>query len=194
MRLLLAALRPALLALIAVLAIGPATALRAAQPALEPYLGTFVGTAVVANLGDEQRQERDVEVVMEPYKRDGFRIRWTNVTRVDGRRDVRGVERHVGELIFRSSDNGRFFVEAEEYNPFREREETAPMSGDPVRWALLDAKGLHIYSFVVLEDGRYELQISTREPMPDGQLLHFHRVLDGQVVRRIEGRMVRVGE
>jgi hypothetical protein len=55
------------------------------------------------------------------------------------------------------------FVEVRVTSPFlSQREEIAPMAGDPVRWAKLDEEGLHVFSFVVLPNGRYELQVYTR--------------------------------
>ena len=105
-----------------------------------------------------------MDIVIEPYKQGGFRIQWVNVSLVDGKRAVPGVERRVQTVLFEPAQDRGFFMEAAESNPFREREETRPMRGDPVRWASLDDQGLHVYSFVVLEDGRYELQVYDRTP------------------------------
>ena len=67
------------------------------------------------------------------------------------------------------------------------------MRGDPVRWAAIGGNSLYVYSFVVLEDGRYELQIYERERTAKGLDLEFQRIVDGEVVRRITGRTVAVG-
>jgi hypothetical protein len=177
------------LLLVLVLDIGDARALT-----LEEIFGTYVGRAVVETLPSGERETRDIDITVAPHGRGGFQISWINVTLVDGRRDVPGVKRHRGEVMFQKAPNGSFFVEVTGYNPFREREEIAPMSGDPVRWAVLDEGGLHVYSFVVLEDGRYELQRTTRAPVPGGLALTFERVDDDTLVRAGEGRAVRVEE
>jgi hypothetical protein len=101
------------------------------------------------------------------------------------------VERRVQTVLFEPAEDRAFFVEVQEGNPFREREETRPMRGDPVRWASLDDQGLHVYSFVVLEDGSYELQIYDRTLTDIGIDISFRRILDGRTVRQISGTTAR---
>ncbi|GBD42611.1 hypothetical protein HRbin40_00065 [bacterium HR40] len=130
-----------------------------------------------------------MDVVIRPFRHSGFAIEWVNVTLVDGRRDVPGGRRRALALAF--VPMGEHFVEAPAYDPFREREEVPVTQGQPLRWALLDEKGLWVHSFVVLDDGRFELQSYLRAPDGDGLRLVFERIEDGTVVRRIEGRAVR---
>jgi len=158
---------------------------------LEPFFGSYVGVAEVDNLDGAEVRQRDMDIVIEPYKEGGFRIHWINVTLVDGQRAVPGVERRVQTVLFEPAEDRGFFVEVQADNPFRERGETRPMRGDPVRWASLDEEGLHVYSFVVLEDGRYELQIYDRALTDIGVDIRFQRIVDGEVVRRITGTTAR---
>jgi hypothetical protein len=164
----------------------------AGAASLEPFFGTYVGVAEVKDFrdGGEVRQ-RDMDIVIQPYKRGGFTIHWINVTLVDGQRAVPGVERRVQTVLFEPAEDRDFFVEVEEANPFRERGETRPMRGDPVRWASLDDEGLHVYSFIVLEDGRYELQVYDRALTDIGLDIRFQRIVDGELVREITGTTVR---
>src|SRR5262249_22170185 len=118
-------------------------------------------------------------------------IQWTNVTLVDGRRDVPGVRRRPAASIFVPAKDRGFFVESSGFNPFQLRDEVAPLKGDAIRWAALDREGLHVYVFVVLEDGRYEMQTYTRRLTDTGLELSFERVVDGKVERRMSGRAVR---
>jgi hypothetical protein len=60
-----------------------------------------------------------------------------------------------------------------------------------VRWASLDEKALHVYSFVVLEDGRYELQVYDRRLTDIGLDIRFQRIVDDEVVREIRGTTAR---
>ncbi len=163
----------------------------AAGVTLESLFGSYTGYATVVNLVTGAREEREMDVVLEPYKRRGFRVRWTNVTLVEGRRDRPGVKRRELAVAFRPAPDGSYFVEAPEYNPFRRKEEVRPLAGDPIRWAVLDDSGLYVYSFLVLEDGRYELQIYRRFPEREGIGLFYERILDGTVVKRITGYAVR---
>jgi hypothetical protein len=158
---------------------------------LEPFFGTYVGVAEVADLKAGDVRQRDMDIVIEPYKQGGFRIHWVNVTLVDGQRAAPGVERRVQTVLFEPAEDRAFFVEVAEANPFRERGETRPMRGDPVRWASLDDQGLHLYAFVVLEDGSYELQIYDRWLTDIGLDINFRRVVDGKVVREITGTTAR---
>jgi len=163
-----------------------------AVPPLKEMMGVYLGRANAKEHDTGATEERDIDVEVTPFERNGFRIRWVNVTLVDGKRNVPGVKRRVSELAFRPAKGGRHFVEAPAVNLFAEREEAAPMGGDPVRWAVHDAAGLHVYSFVILDDGRYELQTYTRRRAGTGLELRYERVVDGKLLRTIDGRAVRV--
>jgi hypothetical protein len=163
----------------------------AGEAALKDLMGTYVGRAKMLDLPGGKTEERDIDVEVTPFKGDGFRIRWVNVTLVDGQRDRKGVKRRVSEVTFTPGKTKGFFVEAPEGSVFSEREEVTPMGGDPVRWAVLDAAGLHLYAFILLRDGRYELQTYTRRRTAEGIDLHYERVVDGERVRTIDGRAVK---
>lgn len=159
----------------------------------ERLFGAYVGTASVLDEAGRVVEERDLDLVIEPFRRTGLRLRAVSVSLVDGRRDRPGVVRRESETRFLPASGRPYLVEDREPGPFRQREELQAMAGDPVRWAVVDAGGLHVYAFVLLEDGRYELQVAHRRPTPDGLELDFLRILDGRVVRRAIGRMVRAG-
>jgi hypothetical protein len=184
----------ALATLLATIALAMPVHTFAADPAptLKPMLGVYLGRATVKDLDTRATEERDIDVEVTPFDRDGFRIRWVNVTLVDGRRNLPGVKRRVSELTFKPAKGRNFFVEVPQASVFAEREEVQPMGGDPVRWAVQDAAGLHIHSFVILRDGRYELQTYSRKRTDTGIVLHYERVVDGRLVRTIDGQAVRV--
>lgn len=158
---------------------------------LEEYFGAYVGVATVEGNETRKPEQRDIDIVILPYKKKGFQIQWTTVSRVDGRRDVPGVKRRVNKVLFIPGKRKCCYVQVGEYDPFREREALRPMLGEPVRWALLDQNGLQIYSFAVLEDGRYELQAYNRRLTGEGIDLLYERIEDGVVKRRITGHTVR---
>lgn len=159
---------------------------------MKSLMGTYLGRATVKDLETNQTEEREIDVEISPFKGNGFRIRWINVTLVDGRRDVAGVKRRVNESAFVPAKGKNFFVEVPENSVFGEREEVTPMGGDTVRWAVLDAAGLHLYALVVLEDGRYELQTYSRRRTTTGIDLFYDRVVDGKRLRSIEGKAIKV--
>jgi hypothetical protein len=163
-----------------------------AATSLEPFFGSYVGIAEVKDVrADGAVRQRDMDIVIEPYKEGGFRIHWVNVSLVDGKRAVPGVERRVQTVLFEPAEDRGFFVEVAESSPFRERGEMLPMRGDPVRWASLDDQGLHVYSFMVLEDGRYELQVYDRTLTDIGLDIRFQRIVDGELMREITGTSAR---
>lgn len=180
--------RGLLLATSALLLVRPA----AAQGGLERLFGIYVGTARVEDGEGRPVEQRDLDLSIEPFRRTGFRLRSITVSLVDGRRDVPGVVRREGESLFVPAPRRPYFVEFRDPNLFRPREEFQPMAGDPVRWAVVDGEGLHTYGFVLLEDGRFELQETRRMPTADGLELRFLRNVDGEIVRRVIGRAVRV--
>ena len=52
-------------------------------------------------------------------------------------------------------------------------------------------RALHVYSFVVLEDGSYELQVYDRALTDIGLDIRFQRIVDGQLMREITGTTAR---
>jgi hypothetical protein len=185
-----APVRPAAAALaLALLAAAPA----AAQTALDRLPGTYVGVGTIADPDGRIVERRDMDVIITRPRRDALFIDTISVTLVDGRRDLAGVIRRAGQTRLQEQRAG-FWVEQATGGPFRTRDEITPMAGDPIRWALVDAQGLSVYSFVVLEDGRFELQRIDRRPDELGMTLEFMRIVDGQVVRTGDGRLVRVDQ
>lgn len=154
---------------------------------LDKFVGVFLGYAEVQDPGSAEIMERETTIMIEPYKRDGLHIRWNNVDLVDGRRDVAGVAYREDELLLEPSPNGQYLIASHPHSPFRRARPESAILGDTVRWGLLDDEGLKVFSFVLLEDGRYELQRYLRADGEDGIRLEYERIVDDDVTRRIEG-------
>jgi hypothetical protein len=162
---------------------------RAEPPA--SLTGAFVGRAEQVDLPDGGREQRDIDIVIAPYEGEGLRISWTNVTLVNGRRDVPGVKRRSDEILLVPAPDRDFYLAGVGYDPFRGRSEPDPMRGDPLRWGTIEGGSIDVHSLVILDDGRYELQTFQRRPTPEGMTLEFARIVDGQLVRRMAGHAVR---
>jgi hypothetical protein len=160
---------------------------------LASFIGSYVGRATVEDVASGQEQLRDLDIVVVPHGANGLQIDWVTVGLVEGRRDVPGVKRWAQRALFEPSDDGGFMIEVGDADLFREREATVPIKGDPVRWTRLDGDTLHTYSFVVLEDGRYEMQHYQRILTDIGMDIRFERVVDGQTIRRVSGTTARAG-
>ncbi len=158
---------------------------------LSPFLGSYVGRAMVEDLITGETLQRDLDITVVPHGQQGLRIDWITVGLVDGRRDVPGVKRWSQTALFESEDGEHFMVEVDASDVFRERQATVPMEGDPVRWSRVDGNTLHTFSFMVLEDGRYELQAYQRILTDIGMDIRFERIVDGEIIRRVTGRTAR---
>ncbi|MGI9416289.1 MAG: hypothetical protein ACR2RA_00475 [Geminicoccaceae bacterium] len=160
---------------------------------LSKFFGSYVGQATVEDLITGEQQERDLDITVVPYRRHGLRVDWITVGLVDGRRDVPGVKRWSQTAIFEPENGKDFLVEVGRSDVFRERQATVPIKGDPVRWTRVDGNTLHTCSFMVLEDGRYELQLYQRILTDIGMDIRFERIVDGELIRRVTGTTARAG-
>ncbi len=179
----------AVMALLVLVAVRPA----AAAGGLERLFGVWVGYATVYDAAGREVERRELDVVIRRFARRGFRIRWTSLRLVGGRRDVPGVVWRESAVAFVPAQRGGYFVEAPRFDPFRRRpRDEEPVEGRPLRWAVAEDHGLFVYSFQILEDGRFELQ-HYRRWLEAGRLrLRYERIVDGRVVKRIEGSAIRV--
>ena len=173
-------------------ALGLGTAALAAAPTdLDRFAGTYVGVAEETDPADRSRSRRDIDLVISAEGHGGLQIAWSNVTLVNGRRDVPGVERRVDEVRLVPAPDRDFYLARQAYDPFTERRPPNALGGDPLRWATVAGDSLRVYSVVILDDGRYELQTYDRTLTPDGLRLDWQRTVDGEVVRRATGHAVR---
>lgn len=157
-----------------------------------PFLGTYVGSATVFGRTGAVEEERDMDITVTEGSRGAFSITWVNVTRVDGRRDVPGVERRVDQVTLTPGDRPGMYTEEMRRSMFETRRRMDPMAGDPLRWARVEDGRIGTYALVIGEDGGYELQTYERVRTPNGLDIEFRRIVNGVVERRITGRTIRV--
>lgn len=160
--------------------------------AFETFLGTYVGGAELVDTASGQVEQRDVETVIEPFGDGGFRVTWRSVVRKDGRRDVPGVRLVVRSLTLEPVSGSPYFVNSPDYDPFSLRETLEPMAGDALAWATVEAGELHLFVFAIGEEGQAELQHHRRRLTPDGMALDYLGIVDGKVLTRGTGHMVKV--
>ncbi len=160
--------------------------------AFDAFLGTYVGAAELEDLTTGAIEERDVSTEIEPYGEGGFAVAWTSVIRVDGRRDVPGVRVVERRLSFQPVDNGAYYLQVPDYDPFRLREALEPMEGDALAWASIDGDTLDIWVTALTNKGEGELQLHRRVRDEVGLTLDFESFVGGIVRARGAGRMVRV--
>ena len=179
------------LAALALLTLPPTAPLRAGPPGVGQLMGTFVGVAADDPGIGRKQEQRDIVMEIEPYQESGLRLRWNNVTLVDGRRDLPGVKFRRDEMLLAPAPDRSFFLAAVGYDPFAVKKQANLFNGDPLRWGVVAGEALDVFSFSILEDGTYEIQASRRHPRPDGVGLEFERIVDGEVMRHMSGHAVR---
>lgn len=160
--------------------------------ALAPYLGSYVGLATVYNQDGVEIEQREVDILIRRAPRDGFTIIWTNLTLVDGRRDVPGVVRRLEQVTFYPGDLDGVYVEEMRGSLFERRRDPQFTGGDPLRWARINDDRITVFALALLDDGQYELQSYDRILTPEGLRLVYERRVEGRLERRIEGRAVRL--
>ncbi|MFO1048297.1 MAG: hypothetical protein U1E52_10415 [Geminicoccaceae bacterium] len=163
----------------------------AGPPATDQLVGTFVGVAADEIREGAPLEQRDVVMELRPYRENGLSLQWNNVTLVDGRRDLPGVKFRRDEALLVPAPGRSFFLAGVGYDPFSDKPSIDPIRGDALRWGVADGDSLDLYSFAILDDGTYELQVTDRYPEGDGVALRFERIVDGKVLRRMTGRAVR---
>ena len=69
-----------------------------------------------------------------------------------------------------------------------------PVSGGELCWARIKDNTLTVFLMVVGARGAYELQQYDRTLLPSGMEMNFTRLRDGDKVRRVKGRLVKVAQ
>ena len=161
----------------------------AAAETIEDFFGVYVGVTDVMESGSAI-EERDVDLEIAEYQSDGFVLRLIVVTKVDGRRDVPGVERRYRELQFRRDDDE--WVIDTRRSLFTERRRMELDEGDEVLQARIEGNVLHIASEFMLQSDEMLIQAFDFTLTEDGLSTHFTREVDGDVVRRTTGTLIRV--
>lgn len=163
-----------------------------ADDSLAPFLDTFVGVSENFDGDGHPLGERHVDMVIREAGADGFEIELVSVALVDGRRDLPGVKRRSYVALFRQSDTAGIYLAEKPFDPFEERQAEELFAGAPLEWAQVSDGSLTIYTFAILEDGRYESQVFERAfDGKDTLATLYQRHLDGTLERQTIGRMVR---
>lgn len=178
-------------AVAAMLPIGAGAVVAAEE--LEQFYGTYVGSGTAEQVAENVTEQRDLDVTIEPYKENGFALKWITVVRgADGERvgdDVR--RREVEENFLPLEDKPGVFILAAKGGLFQSSELPNPLRGEPMRWAKIEKGMLTVYSMAIGEDGGSELQVYRRTLTDEGMDLSFLRLLDESVAVTMEGSLVR---
>ncbi|MFQ5973371.1 MAG: hypothetical protein ACE5Q3_13660 [Alphaproteobacteria bacterium] len=161
-----------------------------ANDAIDAFLGAYVGSGV-AELPDGTTEIRDMDVSVEPYKDDGFTIRWITVIHKGDRTSPDVRRRAVEEDFLPSEDKPGVYILAPRGSVFQKAELPNPLEGEPMRWATINANTLTVYSLGITTEGTSEMQIYHRTLTEKGMDVAFLRLHDEAVELRVAGTLVK---
>lgn len=165
---------------------GPAVA----QEPYEPFLGVYVGRAEVMADDGSVRQVRDLDVTIVKSE-DGFSIHSITVNH-QGDRLSPDVGRRSSAMSFAESDIDGVYRRDFARDVFATRSDMDLVGGDPLQWARIEGDTLFVYSFILNDEGGYELHTYRRTLNETGLSLGFVSESDGEIGREVEGRLIRV--
>lgn len=157
------------------------------------FYGSYVGSGVAENLEKNTTEQRDLDVTIEPYKNDGFSLKWVTVVRSPtGKRTGEGVKRReVKENFLPFADRENVYVLASKGGMFKTAELPNPLLGGPALWATVEDDAISVYSIAIDDKGATELQIYRRTFTEKGLDMSFLRMLNEKVQVRMTGTLVK---
>ena len=157
------------------------------------FYGSYVGSGVAEDLEKNTTEQRDLDVTIEPYKNDGFSMKWVTVVRSPtGQRTGEGVKRReVKENFLPFADRENVYVLAPKGGMFKEAEMPNPLLGGPALWATVEEDAISVYSIAIDDKGATELQIYRRKWTEKGLDMSFLRMLNEKMIVRMTGTLVK---
>ncbi len=167
-----------------ILAAAGAGGANAADLGIRAFFGKFHGGGVAENADSIYFgvTARDFDVVIAP-EGEGFSVTWTSVIRGGGSPGNPDIRRKTTSLAFEPSARPGIWRAAASKDP---------LDGGELGWARIQETTLSVYLMVVRDDGTYEIQRYDRKLVPSGMELVFSRMRDGDQVRTVKGRLVKV--
>lgn len=152
------------------------------QP-IDYFVGRFTGEGRIQS-GDGaetpiagRQSEIDISLT-----ENGFMVYWNTMMVDEANPSVIKVK--ANELTFVKTDTPGFF---------RLTDENAMWSGKPVTWAYIKDSTLYVSSVIVKPSGSYDVTTYARTVTGGDLDLIFTRIRDGELVRRVTGRLTRIG-
>lgn len=151
---------------------------------IEAFFGVWKGSGIASSEGEYLDESvRDLDVTIRGAA-GGFSVDWTTVIR-KGPSGDRKVERRDTTKTFRATGRPGLY-QATDGGDF--------LKGEDLAWARLDRQTLTIYRLVLNEAGEMELSRYDRTLPGGGMELEFSRQRGSEVIRRVSGRLVKVGQ
>ncbi|HYB10943.1 MAG TPA: hypothetical protein VEJ16_14845 [Alphaproteobacteria bacterium] len=159
---------------------------------IKAFYGTYEGSGIAKNADSLYFgvTDRDIGVVIHP-EGNGFSISWTTVLHAGGNVQNPKVKHRADKLSFVPVSGG---TQPSRVAQWHATQMPDPMSGNPYAWARLEDTKLTVYMLTIDPDGRYEVQRYDRTLVAGGMELTFTDVRDGEPIRVVRGKLVKVGD
>ncbi len=151
---------------------------------IEAFYGQFQGSGIAENEDSLYFgvTVRDVDVKIGPLDQ-GFYVEWTSVIRSGGDPDNPDIRRRTSRADFAPGDRPGVFPAQDTGNL---------LAGEPVIWARIANQTLTIHVIAMADDGGYQVQSYDRTLTGNGMELKFISIRDGEAVRQVSARLVKV--
>lgn len=148
------------------------------------FYGKFSGGGIAHNADSEYfaMTTRDFDVVIKP-EGGGVRVDWTSVIRRGGDPLNPKIRRKMSSKILRPTSKPNVFHGSQSGNPLK---------GEELCWARVDGNTLTVFLMTVSKEGVYELQQYDRTLSGTGMKLLFRSWRDGDRLRSVSGRLVKI--
>lgn len=178
-------LQPLFFALVLVLPAALASVGANAQ-GVEKFFGHFEGSGISENADSIYFavSVRDLDVKISAAPEGGFTLDWTTVTREKGDPNNPDVKRKQAAMTF---------VPDSKPGVYRTVPEGDPLDGAPIWWSRVDGNSLYTYRMQINEDGTWRVQKYIRTVSGSGMTLVFESIEDGEQVRQVKARLIKVG-
>lgn len=175
----------ALIATIALLGAAPALAQGRDAP-ISAFFGQWVGSGVSESAISIvfPYTQRDLNVTIRPDGA-GFAVSWVTVQRKKGDPNNPTPVRKTTRTSFIPSGRA---------NVWRASDTADPLAGNAYTWARKEGQSLIVYSTLIEDDGRFELQVYTRTLSGLGMALEFVSVRDGEIARTVKGQLTKFSD
>lgn len=161
------------------------TAGQADDLSIEAFYGHYQGSGVAENSDSLYFgvTVRDLDVKIAP-EAPGFSVEWTSVIRGGGDPDNPDVRKRTQSMSFLPSQTPGI------YNTVGA---TDPRSPEGLGWAAIRDRTLSIHVMRITASGGYVIQTYDRTLDGTGMKLKFVNVADGEPIRQVDARLVKVG-
>lgn len=129
---------------------------------------------------------RDLDVII-TSSGNGFSLSWTTVQRQKGDPNNPDVERKGTEIIFLPSGKPGVWHEAQSGG-----QGTGSLAGGRYAWSRVEGNTLVTQIVEIDDEGRSNLHIYRRTLSGTGMTLEFRRLVDGELVRTVDGKMIKI--